>query len=84
MVSEFPAVAAVGFASAEIVRDVFPPNESEFAGLVVAIPTLPVLATRSFELLPIMKLMEPLGAMLLIRYRTAGSLTSACVGRGIS
>jgi len=30
--------------------------------------TLPLLATRNFELLPIMKLIEPPGAMLLMRY----------------
>jgi len=39
-----------------------------FTVMLPATETLPLLASRNFEALPIMKLIEPPAAMLLIRY----------------
>jgi hypothetical protein len=45
-----------------------PATSSLADGNWTPMPTLPVLATRNFELPPIMKLIFPNGAMLLMRY----------------
>ena len=58
----------VATVDARAVAWTLPATSSFDPGVTVPIPILPLFATKNFELLPIMKLIEPPEAMLLIRY----------------